>query len=153
MRLGFLHSYSTVVRGVALTLAAATVCLLALFAAGAPAVIESMQARADRREPIAAETTGLLRYAEFESRWRTVSFTRVLVAASDGEAPAPAGLDDLPAEGHVALSPGLRDLAAAEPTVASYFDAYERDSLIAASGLENPGELRAVIGVDVRTTR
>lgn len=120
--------------------------IVVLAAAAAPLVATHERDRLDAQQPIAAETgqRGPLGYtSSLIPHGRGI--LKVALATFGSDAPVPPGIPELPAAGHLFLSPSLASLIATDEVAAAYFP--ERvDGVIAAEGLSQPGQLLAYAG-------
>ncbi|MEV3937376.1 ABC transporter permease [Glycomyces sp. NPDC049804] len=109
--------------------------------------------RADRtawRDPAAATGSASAVIATAADHFGGDSVTRVDLAALDGDAPVPPGMDAFPAPGEVWLSPAAADLLEGVPAadfLARYGDVRVAGEL-GAEALAHPNELVAVVGRD-----
>ena len=152
VRLALLSGYTNRVRALLLAVTVAVVTLLSLGAASVPPALAAQDERERDRQVIdAANPADALLWAEatdptFERRWNEHDISRLFVSGQTG-APSPPGVSALPQPGEVYLSPDLRDLMGSDPVVASLFDGYRVVGRVTGTGLTQPHELRAVVGV------
>ncbi|MFF2650918.1 FtsX-like permease family protein [Streptomyces sp. NPDC058045] len=130
------------------------VCCLAMVLA-VPTILQAHDDRVAAREPqslepgtAGAENAPVVLTRRDPHGWRM--FTRVFVApatAGARPAPAPPGLDRLPAPGEVFVSPAVRRQLRSEPALKELLPGREK-GVIGGEGLGGPDELLAYVGIE-----
>lgn len=131
-------------------LAVAVATLLLQFAVAGNFAFDERADRTAWRDPAAAAGAPTALIATAADFFRSDSVSRVDLAALDGDAPAPPGMDAFPAPGEVWLSPAAADLLEGVPEsdfLARYGDVHVAGEL-GPEALAHPNELVAVVGRD-----
>lgn len=135
------------------------VCTVVAYAAtSAPSVVENQRERAATLGLVGGNKSSPLLAIDLteneDRRWDGFSVSRILVAQRDGSQGAKplAGTEQLPGPGEVLVSPRLEELMSQNETIEKLMSAYTVVGSIGGSGLAQPRELRAVIGVAADTT-
>ncbi|GAA1676677.1 hypothetical protein GCM10009830_24220 [Glycomyces endophyticus] len=129
-------------------LAVAVATLLLQFAVAGNFAFDARGDRTSWRDAPEADGTGTAILATAVDHLGGDSITRVDLAALDGDAPAPPGMDAFPAPGEVWLSPAAADLLDGVPEsefLARYGDV-EVAGELGADALAHPNEMVAVVG-------